>query len=132
MSTNANSEPAAQTAKELSTLIPVNVEHLTTASERFMEGMTSLMSEQMELGRLMMEGGVEDFRLLAQATTPENFIKAELEVMNRRQGRAAVAMQRFTDRFTKAFSEVHAAADPAPANARAPASPDPAPRHAPN
>ena len=103
--------PAAQASTPPPSPDPMTVDRLARASERFMAGMTTLMTQQMTLGQRMMEGGVEDFRLLASADTPEGLLKAELEVLERRRARAFAAIQTFNDGFTKAFSELYGVRD---------------------
>lgn len=127
MTTQSPSDTAAKTEAEFAALVPIPIERLTRVSERFIEGMTTLVAQQMELGRLMMEGGVEDFRLLAQATTPETFIKAEFEVLNRRQERAAAAVRKFNDGFHKAFSDVYESVEPSTVGGRGAVNPAPSP-----
>ena len=61
--------------------------------------------QQIELGKGMMDSGVEDFDLLAQAHTPEALVQAELEIFRRRSERAIVTTQKITDELRQSWVE---------------------------
>jgi hypothetical protein len=105
MSIAQTPESFAGQTLEATTRVRRNFAQLTHASQHFMKGLMNVAVQQIELGKGMMDSGVEDFDLLAQARTPEAVVQAELEVFRRRSERAIVTAQKITDELRQSWVE---------------------------
>jgi hypothetical protein len=105
-------------ANEAAAMAQQNLEQLTRASERFMKGVVNAAVQQIELSRGLIQGGMEDLSLLAQARTPETFVQAELDVFRRRSERMIEAMQKVSDELRQTWGEAFELAKPAAQAAR--------------
>jgi hypothetical protein len=92
-------------AAEPAAMAQANLQQLTEASERFMKGVVDASVRQIELSRSLIEGGLEDFQLLALARTPEALVHAEFDVLRRRSERMISAMQKASDDLTQTWSK---------------------------
>jgi Phasin protein len=90
---------------EAATRVQQNFAQLAHAYQHFMKGLMNVAAQQIELGKGMMDSGVEDFDLLAQARTPEALVQAELEVFRRRSERAVLTTQKITDELRQTWVE---------------------------
>ena len=105
MATTTSTETPGAPATDPASLAQQNFERLAFASTRFMKGLANIAATQFELSRELMDGGVSDFNLLAQARTPEALVEAELEVFRRRSERAVGAVKKISDQMSGAWTE---------------------------
>lgn len=105
MSTAPQAESPTATAFDPVAAAEQSFTRLSSASEKLVKTLTTIMSRQFELGREYMEGNVGDFALLSQARTPEALIEAELEVVRRRSERAISAVNTVTTEMRQAWIE---------------------------
>ncbi len=112
MSTNQPTETPATFNLEAAKIAQQNFERLAGVSAQYVKGLAGIAAAQFELSRELMDGGVGDFNLLAQARTPEAFVEAELEVFRRRSERAAGAVKKISDQISGAWAEALEFAQP--------------------
>lgn len=73
----------------------------TRSYERLMTGWLATMVRQAEFSRDMMAGACDDIGILAQAHTPQTFVQAELQVMQRRTERMFHGAKRLAEEIGK-------------------------------
>lgn len=96
-SENSSSQPAGAA-------IP-GISQITRGYESLMKGLMSVVMRQIELSSGLLEGGLEDLDLLTKAHTPDEFIKAELEVLRRQSERAIAAAQKLSAEVNRTWSD---------------------------
>lgn len=82
-----------------------NFARLSRGYECLMKGMINVAAQQAELGRGLMQAGMEDFGLLAQAKSPEAFLQAEMEIFRRGSERAFDATRKLGLELNKTLTE---------------------------
>lgn len=69
----------------------------------------TVVMQQIDIGRELLEGSVGDLTLLTQARTPDALLHAEMEVLRRASGRMIGAAQTFNIELSRTWSEASAA-----------------------
>ncbi len=103
MSTSMSPGTAAMDAARVA---QQNFFQMSGGYERLTRGLAQIAMEQIALSRRLLEGSLEDFNLLAQARSPEAFMRAEMEVFRRRSERAMGAAQQIGEELREAWTEL--------------------------
>ena len=89
-----------------------NLLRFTKGYETLAQGMFNIAVQQVELTRGLIEGGLADYALLADAHTPDALLRAEVELFRRSSERAFEAATKITGAVQQAFTDAMSAATP--------------------
>jgi hypothetical protein len=106
MSASTTSESIGNSIAETALFGQKSLAQLTRSYECWMKGVMNVAMQQIELGRGLLEGSVEDLNLLTQVRTPDAFCQAEFEMLRRRYERAIGVAQKITEELNRTWAEV--------------------------